>query len=167
MLHQDSILKLFAEKNLNTVIGDLFAAGTESTATVIRWALIYFLHYPDVQEKCFQEILSVVGAERTPSIRDRPELTYTEATIMEVMRRSNISPFVQHGLADDVVFQGYTFPKDAIIFVNYGSVLHDPDTWEDPLEFRPERFIDPDGKLTRPEEFIVFGIGTSHISVKT
>ncbi|XP_025098464.1 cytochrome P450 2U1-like [Pomacea canaliculata] len=146
--------------NLIKVMGDLFVAGTETTATTIRWALVYFLHYPEVQDKCFQEIKRAIGTERAPTIRDRPELTYIEATIMEVLRHADIAPFaIQHGLACDTTFMGYTLPKDTIILPFIDSVLQDPEIWDNPLDFRPERFIGPDGKLVRKEEFIPFSLG--------
>ncbi|XP_025099204.1 cytochrome P450 2U1-like [Pomacea canaliculata] len=134
--------------------------GTETTATTIRWALVYFLHYPEVQEKCFQEIQLVVGAGRAPTIRDRPELTYVEATIMEVLRLADIAPFsVQHGLEQDVKFMDYKLPKGTVIIPCLESVLHDPEIWDEPLAFRPERFLDASGKLIKPEEFIPFSMG--------
>ena len=46
-----------------------------------------------------------------------------------------------------------------MILPNLDSVLQDPEIWGDPENFRPERFIDPDGKVKRPEEFIPFGMG--------
>ncbi|XP_025099203.1 LOW QUALITY PROTEIN: cytochrome P450 2B4-like [Pomacea canaliculata] len=147
------------DPNLVKVMGDLFVAGTETTATVIRWALVYFLHYPEVQELCFQEIKeSSVRSERRPSAT--PELTYVEATIMEVLRHADIAPFaLHHGLACDTMFMGYTLPKDTIIIPFIDSVLQDPDIWDNPLDFRPERFIGPYGKLVKKEEFIPFSLG--------
>lgn len=146
--------------NLEMCIGDLFVAGTETTSTGICWAVVLLQNVPQVQEKCFREICDVIGSERAPSMRDRPEMTYLEATIMEVLRWSCIPPFtLQHSVAFDVSLNGHTIPKDAMIMANLESVLHDPMIWSDPLEFRPERFIGSDGKLTRPDEFIPFGIG--------
>ncbi|KAK7500084.1 hypothetical protein BaRGS_00008631 [Batillaria attramentaria] len=148
------------EENLVKVIGDLFNAGTETTATAIRWALVFFLHNPDVQDKCYDEIQRVVGTERAPSMRDKPELTYLEATIMEVLRRANVVPFaLQHGLSRDVTFHGYTIPKDAVVLPFQETALSDPEMWEEPTAFRPERFIGADGKLLKPDPFIPFGIG--------
>ncbi|KAK7500080.1 hypothetical protein BaRGS_00008627 [Batillaria attramentaria] len=147
-------------ENLLKIIGDLFVAGTETTATAIRWALVFFLHNPDVQDKCYDEIQRVVGTERAPSMRDKPELTYLEATIMEVLRRGNIAPLaVQHGLSRDVTFHGYTIPKEAIVLPFLETALLDPEAWDEPSAFRPERFIGPDGKLKKPDELIPFGVG--------
>nr|KAG5694098.1 hypothetical protein BaRGS_033717 [Batillaria attramentaria] len=150
------------DENLITTVGDLFVAGTESTSTAISWAVVLLENYPDAQEKCFQEIQRVIGTARPPSMRDKPDLTYVEATIMEVLRWANIAIFaLQHAVPYDVSFRGYTIPKEAMIMPNLESVLQDEQTWGDPLVFRPDRFIGPDGKLTRPDEFIPFGIDFS------
>ena len=83
-----------------------------------------------------------------------------EATLLEVLRKADIAPLsFSHGLARDVTFHGYGIPQDAIIIPNLSTVLQDPEIWGDPENFRPERFIGPDGKLARPEEFIPFGTG--------
>jgi cytochrome P450 len=46
------------------LIGDLFAAGTETTATTIRWAIVYLLNNMDIQNKMRKEIDEVVGSGR-------------------------------------------------------------------------------------------------------
>ena len=139
---------------------ELFLAGTETTSTTIGWALLYFLHHPEVQDKCYKEICDVIGTGRLPAFGDKADMTYLEATIMEVLRSADIAPFaVQHATLHGVTFQGHFIPKDAVILPNLDSVLQDPEVWGDPESFRPERFIGPDGKLTRPEEFIPFGLG--------
>ena len=139
---------------------DLYFAGTETTSTALRWALLFFLHHPEVQDRCYKEICDVIGPDRAPSMRDKQEMTYLEATTLEVLRKADIVPMsASHGLASDVTFRGYVIPRDAIIIPSLTSILQDPEVWGDPENFRPERFIGPDGKVTRPEEFIPFGIG--------
>ena len=106
------------------------------------------------------EICDVIGPDRTPSMRDRQEMTYMEATLLEVLRKGDIVPLsVTHSLSRDVTFHGYSIPQDAMIIPHLSSVLQDPEVWGDPENFRPERFIGPDGKLARPEEFIPFSTG--------
>ncbi|XP_025099198.1 LOW QUALITY PROTEIN: cytochrome P450 2F3-like [Pomacea canaliculata] len=148
------------EINLRKVVFDLFGAGTETTSTSIRWTIAYFLHHPDVQDRCYEEIHRVVGTERAPTIRDRTQLVYLEATILEVLRYSSIVPFsVPHSTATRVEFSGYTIPKGTTIIPNLHSVLHAPEIWGDPDVFRPERFITNDDKLLRFDELIPFSIG--------
>ncbi|KAL8570718.1 hypothetical protein ACOMHN_039153 [Nucella lapillus] len=153
----DSILH---EEHLHRIAEELVAAGTETTSTAIQWTLLFFLHHPHVQDRCFQEISEVMGPHRPPSMSDRPQLTYLEATMWEVLRKGDIVPLsLQHATACDVTFRGYVIPKGAMVITSLSSVLQDPEIWGDPEKFRPERFIDSDGKLLRPEELIPFGIG--------
>ena len=83
-----------------------------------------------------------------------------EATLLEVLRKGDIAPMsVSHGLSQDITFHGYSIPQDAIIIPHLSSVLQGPEIWGDPENFRPERFIGPDGKRACPEEFIPFSTG--------
>ncbi|XP_046583282.1 cytochrome P450 2G1-like [Haliotis rubra] len=141
---------------------------SETTSTTIRWALVYFLNYPDVQDRCFQEILENVGQSRRPSMKDRTNLPYVEATILETLRYADIAPIaVPHSVAQDVQFRGYTFPQGVTVILNLDSVLQDTDVWGDPQNFRPDRFLDDAGKIQKREEFIPFSLGSGRQSLAT
>ena len=71
---------------LAKVIIDLFAAGTETTSTAFRWALVYLVNYPDLQEEMYEAILKVTGTERLPSLQEKTKLPQVDAFMMEVMR---------------------------------------------------------------------------------
>lgn len=68
------------------VVNNLFTAGTDTTSATLQWSLLYLMHYPDVRKRVQQEIDEVVGRGRLPSVKDKPQLIYTEATIMEIQR---------------------------------------------------------------------------------
>ena len=53
----------------------------------------------------------------------------------------------------------YNIPKGALVIANMWNVNMDPNEWPNPTEFRPERFLDSDGKIVRREKLIPFGIG--------
>ncbi|XP_046330039.2 cytochrome P450 2D26-like [Haliotis rufescens] len=146
--------------DLQASVLDLFGAGSETTATLIRWALALFLNYPDVQENCFREIEENIGTSKRPSMADMPNLPYVEATITELARYANIVPAgVPHAISRDVYFNGYTFPADVMILPVLDSVLHDEALWGDPHNFRPQRFLDEDGQFVKKDEFIPFSLG--------
>nr|DAD54443.1 TPA_exp: cytochrome P450 enzyme 41 [Aphis glycines] len=88
--------KLFQGKNhdrqLQQVLGDLFSAGMETVKTTLEWALILMLHHPEAARAVQEELDQVVGRSRTPSLEDLPFLPVTEATILEVLRRTSIVP---------------------------------------------------------------------------
>ncbi|XP_046558209.1 cytochrome P450 2J6-like [Haliotis rubra] len=154
---EDTTLDL---ENLQRVIADLFVAGTETTATTIRWTMVYLLNNPEIQERCFREIQEHIGQSRRPSMKDKINLPYMEATIMEVLRRADIAPTaLPHTVPHDVQFRGFTFPKGVQVIAMLDSVLQDPDVWGDPDNFRPDRFLDASGKIVKKDEFIPFSLG--------
>jgi cytochrome P450 family 2 subfamily J len=158
---QAGISTQLTDESLNKIMFELFVAGTETTSTTIYWCVLLILNNPDVQEKVYQEIKENVGTDRTPTMQDKSQLTYLNAVITETQRLASIVPLsVTHMCNEDVTLRGYTIPKGTSIIPNLDSVLHDKATWgEDALSFRPERFIDDNGKLNIPEQFIPFCAG--------
>ncbi|KAM6940207.1 cytochrome P450 2U1 [Xenentodon cancila] len=150
----------FTEDYLFYIIGDLFVAGSDTTANSVLWFLLFMALYPDIQDKIQAEIDEVVGKHRVPSLTDKGSLPFTEATIMEMQRMVVVVPLaIPHMASKTEEFRGYTIPKGTIIFPNLWSVHRDPTVWEDPDTFNPARFLDDKGKLLRKEFFMPFGIG--------
>uniref|UniRef100_A0A8C9X722 Cytochrome P450 2U1 n=1 Tax=Sander lucioperca TaxID=283035 RepID=A0A8C9X722_SANLU len=137
----------FTEDYLFYIIGDLFIAGTDTTANSILWILLYMVLHPDIQGKyrVQAEIDEVVGTHRDPSMTDKGSLPFTEATIMEVQRLTVAVPLaIPHMASKTTEFRGYTIPKGTVIVPNLWSVHRDPTLWDDPRQI---------------ECFIPFGIG--------
>ncbi|XP_059111986.1 cytochrome P450 2J5-like isoform X5 [Peromyscus eremicus] len=104
----------FNEENLIFSTLDLFLAGTETTSTTLRWALLYMALYPDVQEKVQTEIDRVIGHEKKVSLADRDAMPYTNAVIHEVQRMGNIVPLnVPREVTVDTTFAGFHLPKES------------------------------------------------------
>lgn len=74
------------------VMGDLFSAGMETIKTTLLWLIVFMLRNPKVKKQVQDELDSIVGRSRMPSIEDLPYLPLTESTIFEVMRMSTIVP---------------------------------------------------------------------------
>ncbi|XP_072039124.1 cytochrome P450 2J4-like [Amphiura filiformis] len=148
------------EKSLMATAVGLFLAGTETSATVLRWALLYMMTYPEIQAKVQQELDLVVGRSRMPKWADRLILPYTEAVLLAIQRIRRVVPLgVPHVAAKDTKIGDYDVPKGSIIVSNLWAVHNDPNIWTEPDQFRPERFLDEDGKLRHREEFIPFSAG--------
>ena len=149
----------FSEEQLLVNAFDLFGAGSETTATTLAWAVCYMILNPEVQTKVHREIDQELG-DRPPSLEDRGRLTYTEATIMEIQRLGSIAPMaVPHRALSDIKIRGYNIPKNTLIWSILYHIMRDPDYWTDPDTFKPERFIDSNGKIIKEERFVPFGIG--------
>ncbi|XP_002738774.1 cytochrome P450 2U1-like [Saccoglossus kowalevskii] len=149
----------FDYDNIRRVANDLFTVGTETTATTILWSLLYMITYPNIQKRIQKELFDVLG-DRLPTIDDKPKLPFVEATIMEVQRSASVLPLTMpHCAMEDTELYGYHIPKDTMVMANLWSVLHDPKHWENPEEFRPERFLNENGEVEKPEMFIPFSTG--------
>uniref|UniRef100_A0A8C5Q9M5 Cytochrome P450 n=1 Tax=Leptobrachium leishanense TaxID=445787 RepID=A0A8C5Q9M5_9ANUR len=109
---KDNLNSEFTERNLECAIHDLFLAGTETTTSTLRHALLLLLYHPKVQEKLQMEIDRVIGRDRIPSINDRADMPYTEAVLHEIHRFCDLLPFnMTHMTTKDVEFRGYFIPK--------------------------------------------------------
>ncbi|VDI80749.1 cytochrome P450, family 2, subfamily J [Mytilus galloprovincialis] len=150
----------FTDKQLTTVVGDLFPTGTETTSTTIMWAILYLIRNKHIQDKMHQEIVDVVGHSRLPNMADKPHLPYCEAVIIESLRLGNIVPFaIPYYVTEDFEYKGYMFPKGAIIFLSIDSALSSEETFPNSDEFNPDRFIDADGNLHSQEKILAFSAG--------
>merc|ERR1719384_301834 len=76
----------FGIDNLKVTLFDLFLAGSETTSTTLTWAALYLVRYPEVQSRVQEELDQVVGQDRLPAMKDRADLPYTEAVMMEIQR---------------------------------------------------------------------------------
>ncbi|XP_067362717.1 cytochrome P450 2G1-like [Channa argus] len=146
--------------NLVATVLNLFLAGTETTSSTIRYALSVLIKYPQIQEKMQQEIDTVIGRERCANMEDRKSLPFTDAVIHEVQRFLDIVPFsVPHYALKDILFRGYTIPKDTIILPLLHSVLKDEKHWATPWSFNPQHFLDQNGNFKKNPAFLPFAAG--------
>ncbi|XP_061606415.1 cytochrome P450 2K1-like [Phyllopteryx taeniolatus] len=149
----------FNEKNMMFVVGNLFAAGTDTTATTLRWALLLMAKYPQIQERVHAELSSVVGS-RLMDVEDRKNLPYTNAVIHEIQRFANIVPMaIMHQTTQDVTFQGYFIEKGTSVIPLLTSALYDESEWETPNTFNPSHFLDKEGNFVKRDAFLPFSAG--------
>ena len=82
----------FSEAQLIQIMNDLFSAGLETVTSTIEWSVLFLMTHPTIQAKVYEEVLRVIGDSRTPELDDLPNMPFTEATMYEVLRRSNVIP---------------------------------------------------------------------------
>ncbi|XP_050761702.1 cytochrome P450 2K4-like [Gymnogyps californianus] len=151
---------MFNNANLMFSTLDLFAAGTETTSTTVRWGLLLMMKYPEIQRKIQEEMNHVIEPGQLPRLEDRKKMPYTDAVIHEIQRFANIVPMgVSRSTPTDVNFQGYVIPKGTEVIPLLTSALNDELHWKTPDQFNPSHFLDADGNFIRKEAFIPFSIG--------
>ena len=85
---------------------------------------------------------------------------YTNAVMLESMRIVSFAHHaVPHYASEDIPIGEYIIPKGAQIFPSLISVMHDPNHFPSPHDFKPERFLDVGGKFKSDDHVIPFGIG--------
>ena len=147
--------------NLLQILSDLFLAGMETTATVLTWCFAILPRYPDVQKRVAEERKHIIG-DRMPRLNDRGSLPYFEAVIQEALRMGSVAPLaVPHKTLQATECSGHRIPAGTQVWYNIWSLHNDESQWKDPQCFKPERFLDNEGKLVRTtdQSFLPFGAG--------
>jgi cytochrome P450 len=152
--------KDYDEKELAFILRDLFTAGMESTSGQLGWCLILLGNHPEIQARLQKDIDSVVPRDRLPSLDDRGNLSYLEATILEVMRLRTAVPLsIPHSTLNETELCGYTIRSDSMVLINLWSAHMDPKSWPEPENFDPERFLDEKENVINRELMITFSLG--------
>ncbi|XP_040185039.1 cytochrome P450 2J6-like [Rana temporaria] len=160
MEHEDGHKSAFDAENLLACVRDLFMAGTETTSASVEWSLLYMMTYPDIQEKCREEIDNIRGDRDHLAYDDRVKMPYTQAILQEVLRFASVSAIgVAHAPIKDVHLNGYSIPKGTLIITDLSSAHYDEKYWKYPNEFNPENFLNEDGELVKVESFLPFSAG--------
>lgn len=148
-----------------------------SIGNLVYIALGYIAKYPEVCNKIREEmaVTSNHGSRQLNLYDIEFNMPYTMATIFEILRHSS-SPIVPHVATEDSYIAGYGIAKDTIVFINNYELNTNEKYWEDPNEFKPERFletvpahkINKDSPIDAPEvtrikknipQFLPFSIG--------
>ncbi|KAI6174303.1 Cytochrome P450 domain containing protein [Aphelenchoides besseyi] len=150
----------FHEKMLRALVLDLFITGQETTSATLVFLIIYVLNHPHVQVEIHRELDEKIGSDRLVETADRNELVYLNAVINETQRLHNLLPFnLLHKNNKPVVVNGFQIPKGTAIAPQISCVLSDPKIFPEPEKFKPERFVDSEGKLKKFDELIPFSVG--------
>ncbi|XP_057807972.1 cytochrome P450 98A2-like [Salvia miltiorrhiza] len=146
----DALLTLKDEYDLSedTIIAllwDMIAAGMDTPAISVEWAMAELVRNPRVQQKVQEELDRVIGRDRVMTEVDIPNLPYLQCVVKESLRLHPPTPLMlPHRANTNVKIGGYDIPKGSNVNVNVWAVARDPAVWKNPLEFRPERFVEED-----------------------
>ncbi|CAN1322446.1 Cytochrome P450 93A3 [Linum perenne] len=128
--------------NIKAFILDIFAAGTETSAITTDWAMAELLNNVEILHKLQEELDSVVGKSRLVEESDITNLPYLQAVVKETLRLHPTGPLIVRQSSEDCEVVGYKIPARTRLFVNVWAIGRDPSHWDDPLEFKPERFME-------------------------
>ncbi|XP_047071281.1 zealexin A1 synthase-like [Lolium rigidum] len=138
-IHKDGEIDMVA---VEAVIFDLFAAGSETSATTLEWAMAELVKNPRVMKKVTAEVRRAFKASGTV-VEDRlGEVPYLHLVIRETLRMHGPAPLLlPRQCQEPCQVMGFDVPKGTQVIVNAWALGHDERCWPDGTEeFRPERF---------------------------
>nr|AIY51702.1 flavonoid 3',5'-hydroxylase [Penstemon neomexicanus] len=150
--------------NIKALLLNLFTAGTDTSSSIIEWALSEMMKNPAILNRAHDEMDRVIGRNRRLTESDIPKLPYFQAICKETLRKHPSTPLNLPRISSDAcVVNGYYIPKNTRLSVNIWAIGRDPDVWEDPLNFNPDRFMSGKNAKIDPRgndfELIPFGAG--------
>ncbi|KAG6397137.1 hypothetical protein SASPL_143301 [Salvia splendens] len=130
------------EEEIVSLCSEFLSAGTDTTSTALQWIMANLVKHREIQEKLYQEMIGVVEGDAVEE-EDLQRLPYLKAVVLEALRRHPPAHFVlAHQVKEEVDLDGYRIPKEAYVNFMVADMNWDPEVWEEPMEFRPERFVE-------------------------
>ena len=132
------------EEEIVSLCSEFLNGGTDTTATALQWIMANLVKKPEIQERLYEEIKSVVAGDEARKIEEEEahKMPYLKAVVLEGLRRHPPGHFVlPHSVTEDTVLGGYKVPKRGTVNFMVAEIGRDPAVWDDPMEFKPERFI--------------------------
>ncbi|XP_071739907.1 premnaspirodiene oxygenase-like [Rutidosis leptorrhynchoides] len=147
--------------NIKAVILDVFTGGTDTCSSTVEWAMSEMIRNPHVLKKAQAEVREVFKGKEFVQENDIQGLKYLKLVIKETLRLHPVVPLLlPRECRESCVINGYVIHVKTKVIINAWALGRDPEFWEDPECFRPDRFvnssIDFSGKHL---EYLPFGAG--------
>ncbi|KAK2989565.1 hypothetical protein RJ640_018327 [Escallonia rubra] len=161
---EQSALRNKKNDNDNTgmedLLDDMFSGGTDTSSTIIEWAISEMIRHPTVMEKAQAELRQALGKKKIIYEADIRGLSYLKLVIKETLRLHPASPFLPRECREQCEIDGYIIPKKTRVIVNVWAIGTDPEYWHNAEQFQPERFENNSIEFTGSNlEYIPFGAG--------
>lgn len=148
---------------------DFLIPPSSTVSSQLGFLFDWLLNKPEIYKKMQMEVDEVVGSNRLPTLDDRTHLNYLEAVIRENLRMETVVPSsVPHSALEDTTLEGYSIPKGTVVIPGLYASNISKELWGDPENFRPERFLDNNGKLDLSKDYgVSFSSGRRNCAGET
>ncbi|KAG2076145.1 cytochrome P450 [Suillus decipiens] len=147
---------------MSYLAGILFEAGSDTTTVGITNMIMAAACHPLAQAKVHEELDMIIGSDRVPTFQDSSSLPQLHAFLLEALRWRPIVPIgFPHRATEDIFWQGYCIPEDAIVYGSHWTLTRDPIFFPDPENFNPQRWLDSEGRIKDKMKlkFVTYGFG--------
>ncbi|GMM31024.1 C-22 sterol desaturase [Martiniozyma asiatica (nom. inval.)] len=160
---EKSKLRMFSNKEISEAVFTFLFASQDASSSLCCWLFQLVSDRPDVVKKIREEQLAVRGGDpNVPLTSDMiDKMSYTNMVVKETLRyRPPVSMVPFKTKKAFPITENYTVPKNVMIIPTLHPALHDPEVYDDPEEFIPERWV-PGGQADMAKKnWLVFGAGT-------
>ncbi|MFL6156973.1 MAG: cytochrome P450 [Marmoricola sp.] len=132
-------------------------AGHDTTSTTLTYALWELGRNPQMQSRVADEVAALGDRELT--VEDVARLPFTVQVLHEAMRLCPPAPAIGRLALRDVVVDGYRIAKGVNVVVGCYALHRDPELWEDPERFDPDRFSHERSEGRSRWQYLPFGAG--------
>ncbi|WP_435011204.1 cytochrome P450 [Tundrisphaera lichenicola] len=136
----------------------LFMAGHETTANTLAWVWLLLSGHPEVEAKLHAELDEVLP-DRLPTIADLPRLPYTERVVTEALRIYPTVWLLGREAIEPTEVGGHPIAPGTTIYMSQWVIHRDPRWFDDPLAFRPDRWLDGLARKIPRYAYFPFGGG--------
>lgn len=135
-------------------------AGFETTGTTLSFTSYLLAKYPDIQERTRSEVLSVMKAENGLTYDSITKMRYLDQVISEALRYYPVVVgFITRKCEQEYEYKGIKIPSGVSILVPAYQMHHDPNLWNDPEAFDPDRFSAENRGKIEPMAYQAYGNG--------
>jgi len=134
-------------------------AGYETTASTLQFIAYELAHQPDVQEKCYEQIMDVLGDRDNITYEDLVKLPYLEQVMMETLRMYPPASRFDRVCNESIQLNGIQFNEDDGVAVAVTVIHNDPQYYPEPEKFDPDRWTSEERSRRDPLTFLAFGYG--------
>lgn len=128
--------------HIKALLMDMVVGGSDTSSNAIEFAFAEVMNKPEVMRKAQDELDRVVGEDDIVEESHIHKLPYLHAIMKESLRLHPVLPLlIPHCPSETCTIGGFSVPKGARVFINVWAVHRDPSIWENPMEFKPERFL--------------------------
>ncbi|KAK8542620.1 hypothetical protein V6N12_015209 [Hibiscus sabdariffa] len=149
------------DDNVKAIIFDIFSGGSETSATVVDWAMAEMIRNPRVMAKAQAEVREAFQGKGNVDETGIHQLKYLKCVIKETLRLHPVFPLLlPRESSQSCKVNGFEMPSKTRVMVNAWAIGRDPNHWTEPEKFDPERFVNSSVDFTGTDfEFIPFGAG--------
>ncbi|KAK4342657.1 hypothetical protein RND71_038473 [Anisodus tanguticus] len=143
------------------LIVDMFVAGTDTSAATLEWTMTELARHPSVLEKAQNEVRKIAANRGKVEESDLQHLRYLKAVTKETMRLHPAVPLlVPRESMEKCTLDNYEIPAKTRILINTYAIGRDPESWKNPMDYNPERFLKKDIDFRGQDfRFLPFGGG--------